>query len=49
MFAKEAEKTSNKELAEIVEACCKGYWENFGKEAANRLRKLDDFERGGAR
>lgn len=39
MFAKEAAKTSNEELAEIVEVCCKGYWEDFGKEAAKRLRK----------
>ena len=49
MFEREAEKKSNEELAKIVEACCNGYWEDFGKEAAKRLRQFDEIERGGRR
>ena len=49
MLEREAEKESNEELAKIVEACCTGYWKDFGKEAAKRLRQLDEIERGGCR
>lgn len=45
MLEKVAAEASNETLAEIVEASCKGYWEDFGAEAAKRLRKLGELEK----
>ena len=44
MMEKEAAEASNETLAEIIEACCKGYWADFGKEAAKRLREYGKIQ-----
>lgn len=42
---KEAAEASNETLAKIVEASCRGYWKDFGAEAAKRLRKIGELEK----
>lgn len=45
MNDKEVRDLSDEDLAQIIEACCMGYWKAAGREAARRLRVLAEIEK----